>query len=195
MNTGFTFNKASIFFDFGTVGSGKTFYWDNVVFGGSAVSNAVEIPLTFESTSLTYAFTNFSGGNASIVDNPSKTGLNTSSKVGKMIKGAGDPWAGAFITLDNAVDFSAGKTFKVKVYSPRVGAKLLLKLEHLTDPNINFEKEVSTTKANEWEEITFDYSTINAANKYHKVVFIFDLGTIGDGSANFTFYFDDIKLN
>lgn len=31
-----------------------------------------------------------------------------------MIKGAGDPWAGAFITLDNAVDFSAGKTFKVK---------------------------------------------------------------------------------
>jgi len=125
----------------------------------------------------------------------SKTGINTSSKVGKMIKGAGDPWAGAFITLDNAVDFSAGKTFKVKVYSPRVGAKLLLKLEHLTDPNINFEKEVSTTKANEWEEITFDYSTINAANKYHKVVFIFDLGTIGDGSSNFTFYFDDIKLN
>ena len=181
--------------DFGTAGSGKTFYWDNVVFGGSAVSNAVEIPLNFESTTLSYAFTNFSGGNASVVDNPSKTGINTSSKVGKMIKGAGDPWAGAFITLDNAVDFSAGKTFKVKVYSPRVGAKLLLKLEHLTDPNINFEKEVSTTKANEWEEITFDYSTINAANKYHKVVFIFDLGTIGDGSSNFTFYFDDIKLN
>ena len=195
LNTGYTFNKASIFFDFGTVGSGKTFYWDNVVFGGSTVSNAVEIPLTFESTTLSYAFTNFSGGNASVVDNPSKTGINTSSKVGKMIKGAGDPWAGAFITLDNAVDFSAGKTFKVKVYSPRVGAKLLLKLEHLTDPNINFEKEVSTTKANEWEEITFDYSAINAANKYHKVVFIFDLGTIGDGSANYTFYFDDIKLN
>jgi hypothetical protein len=24
---------------------------------------------------------------------------------------------------------------------------------------------------------------------------IFDLGTVGDGSANFTYYFDDIKLN
>jgi hypothetical protein len=27
------------------------------------------------------------------------------------------------------------------------------------------------------------------------VVVIFDLGTVGDGSANFTFYFDDITLN
>ena len=72
--------------------------------------------------------------------------------------------------------------------------KLLLKLEHLTDPNINFEKEVSTTKANEWEEITFDYSTISTTNAYQKIVLIFDLGTVGDGSANFTFYMDDFRL-
>jgi hypothetical protein len=54
---------------------------------------------------------------------------------------------------------------------------------------------VTTTKANEWEELTFDYSGVNTANVYQKLVFIFDNGTSGDGSANYTFYFDDITLN
>jgi len=112
-----------------------------------------------------------------------------------MVKGAGDPWAGSYIALDNPIDFSAGKTFKVKIHSPRVGAKLLLKVENLTDGGIAFEKEVTTTKAGEWEELTFDYSAIDTSKSYQKVVLIFDLGTVGDGSANYTFYFDDIKLN
>ena len=113
-----------------------------------------------------------------------------------MVKGpGGQPWGGSFITLANPIDFTAGKTFKVKVYSPRVGAKLLLKVENLTDGGINFEKEVATTVANGWEELSFDYSAINTANSYQKLVLIFDLGTVGDGTANYTFYFDDIKLN
>lgn len=82
----------------------------------------------------------------------------------------------------------------MKVYSPRVGAKVLLKVENLTDGGISFEKEVATTTANAWELITFDYSAINVANSYQKVVLIFDNGIMGDGSANFTFYFDDITL-
>jgi len=82
----------------------------------------------------------------------------------------------------------------MKVHSPRVGAKVLLKVENMTNGGINFEKEVSTLTANAWEELTFDYSTINTANSYQKVVLIFDLGTQGDGTANFTFYFDDITL-
>ena len=61
--------------------------------------------------------------------------------------------------------------------------------------NVNFEKEVLTTKANAWETLTFDYSAISSVALYHNLVFIFDNGTAGDGSANFTFYFDDITLN
>src|SRR6185503_9118578 len=98
------------------------------------------------------------------------------------------------ITLENPIDFSAGKTFKMKVYSPRVGAKVLLKVENLTDGGVNYEKEVTTTKAGEWEDLSFDYSAINVSKSYQKVVLIFDLGTPGDGSSNFTFYFDDIRL-
>ncbi len=85
--------------------------------------------------------------------------------------------------------------FKMKVFSPRVGAKVLLKVENQTNGGISFEKEVLTTVANAWEELTFDYSTINTANSYQKIVLIFDLGAMGDGSANYTFLFDDIKLN
>jgi hypothetical protein len=195
LNTAFTYDKASIFFDFGNAGSGKVFYWDDIQFGVPANANALVLPLNFESSTINYAFTNFDGGNVTIVNNPASGSINTSTKVAKMVKGAGQPWGGSYITLDSRIDFSTNKTFKVKVYSPRVGAKLLLKVENLTDGNIAFDKEVATTKANEWEEITFDYSAISTTNSYQKIVLIFDLGTVGDGSANFTFYFDDIKLN
>jgi hypothetical protein len=195
LNTSYTYDKASIFFDFGNAGTGKVFYWDDVQFGAPANTTSLALPLTFESSTLNYAFTNFDGGAVTIVNNPVSGTGNTSAKVGKMVKGAGQSWGGSYITLDSRIDFSTKKTFKVKVYSPRVGAKLLLKVENLTDGNISFDKEVATTVANAWEELTFDYSAISTTNSYQKIVLIFDLGTVGDGSANFTYYFDDIKLN
>lgn len=191
INLSYNYDKASVFFDFGTAGSGKVFMWDDVKFE-PASSSATTI-LDFESSS-PYNITNFDGGNLTVISNPQSGGINTSAKVAQMVKGAGQPWGGSFITLDNVIDFSVKKTFKMKVYSPRVGAKVLLKVENLSNGALNFEKEVLTTVANGWEELTFDYSAINTANTYQKVVLIFDLGTVGDGSANFTFLLDDIRL-
>ena len=45
------------------------------------------------------------------------------------------------------------------------------------------------------KNIIFSKAYKSTTNSYQKIVLIFDLGTVGDGSANFTFYFDDIKLN
>lgn len=198
INTANTYQKVVLIFDLGTPGDGSsnfTYYFDDVRQEEKA-ADVLQLPLDFESSTLTYSFLNFDGGNASVVSNPVSGGINTSSKVGKMVKGpGGQPWGGAFIELPQPIDFSAGKEVKVKVYSPRVGAKLLLKVENATNGGISFEKEVSTSKAGEWEELTFDYSAINTANTYHKVVLIFDLGTVGDGSANYTYYFDDIRVN
>ncbi|RVU01034.1 hypothetical protein EOD41_10460 [Mucilaginibacter limnophilus] len=193
LNPAFNYDKASLFFDFNVAGNGKQFYWDDVMFV-SGDPTSVDIPLSFEG-SLNYAFTDFEGGNVTIVDNPHKTGINTSDKVGRMIKFAGQTYGGSVLSLDHPIDFSTKKTFKMKVYSPRVGAKVLLKVENLTNGGISFEKEVLTTQANTWEDLTFDYSAINTANSYQKVVLIFDNGTSGDGSANFTWFFDDITLN
>jgi hypothetical protein len=152
------------------------------------------LPLTFESTTLNYAWTNFDGGNATVISNPQSNGINTSSRVGRMIKNPGQVWGGSFITLSSNIDFSANKVFRMKVYSPRVGAKVLLKVENASNPAQNYEREVLTTRANAWEDMAFDYRGINTANSYNRVVLIFDLGTPGDGSANFTWLFDDIRL-
>lgn len=152
------------------------------------------LPLTFESTTLNYAWTNFDGGNVTVIANPQSNGINTSSKVARMIKNPGQVWGGSFITLSNNIDFSANKVFRMKVYSPRVGAKVLLKVENAANPGQNYEKEVLTTRANAWEDMAFDYRGINTGNSYNRIVLIFDLGTPGDGSANFTWLFDDIRL-
>jgi hypothetical protein len=46
-----------------------------------------------------------------------------------------------------------------------------------------FETSDTGTVANAWEEYTFDFSTINTANTYSKIVIIFDNGTVGAGGA------------
>jgi hypothetical protein len=196
LNLAYNYDMASIFFDFGNVGSGKKFYWDDVKFLTSNVApNSLGLPLDFESASLNYTFTDFDGGNVTIINNPQSGGLNTSAKVGKMVKNTGQTWGGSVIALANPINFAAGKTLKMKVYSPRVGAKVLLKVENLTNGGISFEKEVATTVANAWEDLTFDYSAINTGLSYQKVVLIFDNGTMGDGTANFTFLFDEIRIS
>jgi hypothetical protein len=193
LNLGYNYDMASVFFDYGSAGSGKVFYWDDVTFLSTNVTpEYLALPLNFQSTKINYAFTNFDGGDVTVVNNPSASGINTSSKVGKMVKNGGQTWGGSLIELVNPINFSVNKTFKMKVHSPRVGAKVLLKVE---GPNgANFEKQVLTNVANAWEELTFDYSAIPAGS-YTKIVLIFDNGTQGDGTANYTFYFDDITLN
>lgn len=175
--------------------SGSTIYLDNIYFfKGSSLSTAPALPLDFESSAIDYTFTDFDGGAVTIIDNPQSSGINTSAKVARMVKNAGQTWAGSYITLENPIDFSAGNAFKMKVYSPRADAKVLLKVEDSNNSAIKFEKEVTMSVADQWEELVFDFSGINTANSYDNVILIFDLGTMGDGSANFTYLFDDISL-
>lgn len=198
VNTANQYHKVVVIFDLGTMGDGSanfTYMFDDIMLEGMVINPELVLPVDFESTVLTYTFTNFDGGQASVIANPDASGVNTSGKVAKMIKGAGQPWAGAYLTLDKAIDFSGSKTFKMKVWAPKIGTKVLLKVENGTTANINYEVSTQTTKANEWEELTFDYSGVDATKEYHKIVIIFDLGTMGDGSANFTYYFDDIRLD
>ncbi len=173
------------------------------VSGGAATTEVVRtinivdpllLPVTFESSTINYSFINFDGGVSTVINNPQSNGINTSAKVMRMVKNAGQVWGGSVLQLSEAMDFSTNKIFRMKVFSPRVGAKVLLKVENASNGAISFEKEVTTTVANQWEDLVFDYSAINTSNQYHKLVFIFDLGTMGDGSPNFTFLVDDIRL-
>lgn len=197
INTTQSYHKIIVIWELGTPGDGSanfTFHMDDFELVASLPPAPLSLPLTFESTTTTFGWFDFDGGQVTVINNPQSSGINTSSRVCRMVKNPGQPWGGSFLTLSSAMDFSTNKVFRMKVFSPRAGAKVLLKVENSANAGQNFEKEVVTTMANNWEDLVFDYSGINTANTYNRVVLIFDLGTPGDGSANFTFLFDDIRL-
>ncbi len=151
----------------------------------------INLPLDFESATLPYSFTNFGGATATVADNANIGGIDTSAKVGKLIKGAGaQVWAGSFIELSNPIDFSVMKKMKMKVYSSNPGIVVKMKLENLADSSKNKEIDATLTTANSWQELTFDFNSINTTYTYQRVVVFFDFGVGGNGA---TYYFDDIK--
>ncbi|MBE9576772.1 hypothetical protein [Flavobacterium proteolyticum] len=191
VNNANNYQRVVLFFNFGNNGTGLNYYFDDIeLTSGAAV---VDLPLTFESNTLTYTFTDFGGAVASVVNNPDATGINTSSKVGQLLKTNGSQvWAGSFIELGNPINFATMQKIKMKVWSPQAGIVVKLKLENLTNSSINTELDVTTTVANGWEELTYDFTGIVNSNNYQRVVVFFNFGNAGTGT---TYYFDDIKLS
>ncbi len=162
----------------------------SLLFGLLITLNSQTLPIDFETTT---SWSVFAGASFSTVSNPYIDSENPSSKVGRMIKGAGQNWAGAYLTLESSMDFLNNDVFSIKVRSSKFNTKLLLKVENSSNGNINYEKEVTMTKYNEWETLTFDFSQI-PNEIYDRIVLIFDLGVTGNGSSSFTYYVDDITL-
>lgn len=155
------------------------------------ISNPVVLPITFENAALNYQFSDFGNAATSMVANPDISGINLSSKVGKSIKTPGaEVWAGTTIVLDSPIDFSTLTKFRIKVWSPAIGVTVKLKIENLNNANINHEVDQVTTVANAWQYLTYDFSAVNTANSYSKVILFFNFGNNGTGD---TYYFDDIR--
>ena len=190
INNASNYQRLVVFYDFGNNGTGAEYFFDDIkLISGQPV---VELPLTFESASLVYTFNNFGGANSSIINNPNVNGINTSSKVARLIKDAGSQtWAGSAITMAAPIDFSTMTKIKVKVWSPQAGMTVLLKLENASATN-PIEIPATTTVANAWQELTFDFAGINNNNNYQTVVIFMDFGAPGTGA---TYYFDDIQLS
>ena len=147
----------------------------------------INFPIDFESDG-TYVFTNFAGGTGSVVLKPNPTVYNASLKVGRIVRNGGATWAGSFLTLQTKINFSTLSTISMKVYSPRAGVPVLLKLEGDAPPS---EVLTNTTQANAWEILTWNFAG-KQSNLYNKQVMMFDFGSVGNGTANSTFFFDDI---
>ena len=164
----------------------------------NASTSSLALPFDFETSPTASDFYDFDGGQLTIADNPNSSGINTSSKVAKMLKGCGDSvqqWGGSYATLTSPLDFSTKKSFTMDVYVPAVGTKVLLKVENAGDNTINKEVTVDSTVANSWEELTFNFSNIDNQS-YQKMIVIFDnvAGKQGDcSSATYTYYFDNIE--
>jgi hypothetical protein len=146
-------------------------------------------PIDFEDLSITTAdFTDFDGGTATVISNPQVNGINTSAIVAQIVRNGGAIWAGSKIELPENLDFSNFNKLSMKVFTTApVGTVVKFKLEGDGDT----ERDVVTTVSNEWETLTWDFTGVPA--NFNNLVFMFDFGNTGDGSANSTFYFDDIE--
>lgn len=147
----------------------------------------LSLPIDFESGP--YSFEDFDGGSATVLANPQSSGINTSAMVAQIVRDGGATWSGSKLQLANKIDFSNVNAIRMKVYSTKVDVPVLFKLEG----DGAREVFVNTTVANEWETLTWDF-TGASSDTYDYLVFMFDFGTTGDGTANSTFLFDDIEF-
>ena len=129
-------------------------------------------------------------------DNPKIESPNESEKVGKVSNTGINGWEGIVLAdLSNKFDFSTNTGFKVKVYSPAVGALIKLKLEDNANGNINIEVDATTTVKDAWEELTFHLGD-GESGKYDKVVLFFGFESVDPKVTLLgaqTFYFDDFE--
>jgi uncharacterized repeat protein (TIGR03803 family) len=128
--------------------------------------------------------------------------------VAKVVKSStAEPSAGTTVSTgaNKSVDeipFSdAGKRMTVRVYSPKTGVPVRLKVEDAANATRSVETEATTTKANEWETLTFNFANpsagtpdLNLDYTYNKVSIYFDYGKGGAAGGGGTYYFDDVRF-
>jgi len=156
----------------------ETFYFDDI----QIWEPPVEFPIDFESYNTN--FTTFGGSSFEVVDNPDATGINTSSRVAKTVHG-NETWAGMSVEMESSIDLATNPIIKVKVWAPVTG-EFLLKLEDATDSNYAVEQIQNVTAAQQWVELSFDFT--GEPSDFEKLVVFPGWGVSSDD----TFYFDDI---
>lgn len=149
---------------------------------------AQSLPFNFENTATNPSFVDFDGGLATIVPNPAVGGINTSANVARIIRSGGAVWAGSKVVLAANLSFAVNTKISMKVYTTApVGTIVKMKLEgagQAVDVNAN------TTVSGAWE--TLEWIFAGAPNNLNELVFMFDFGNVGNGSAASTFYFDEV---
>jgi len=192
------FTQLTIFFDATNATSKDTFYFDNLVQLPDDACSGVTPPKTqnlyddFECIRVG-GITNNSGApdSLTVVDNPDKSGINTSVKVGRYADVAGPGSEYAAIVYDNIdpIDLTKFPYLHVKVRAPKAG-NFLLKLEGGTAV-----KEVpfiiTADQTNKWIDAVGDFSSAAASGNTRLVLFLNagQPGAVGD-----IYYLDDIRF-
>ncbi|UQD55998.1 hypothetical protein [Flavobacterium sp. K5-23] len=176
-----------------------------VLSGGVAKTTATktlfDFPIDFETADVDFfgTFDDWGQQQFATVDNPSKTGINTSNKVGKYTNGHA-PWSGTYSPLNIPINFAYGKKIKVMVYNPsaaNIGKNINIELEAAiggVPANGVAIVKMPITTSGAWEEVTFDFSGISAVPagaKFGQLVLRFN--DTQDGTQE-VFYVDNFRL-
>ena len=193
------FDKIVIFFDL-NANNTDTYYFDDLTLYGTGTAPVVCDPETAESYSATDLNMTFQtdpsadfisdGAGFSWIDNPDfDNDVNSSCKVGQVVKANNNPWDNNQYDLDAKLDFNSNSGLKIKVWSARANTEVRLKLEEIGNAVNNVEKFLTTSVTSGWEELTFPFSAADS-DKFNKIVIFFDL----NANNTDTYYFDDLKL-
>jgi hypothetical protein len=126
-----------------------------------------------------------------VVDNPAKTGINTSNKVLQFVVNDGaDPWAGAFSDSYGPVEITSElNAFSMMVYKSIISPSGF-KLESPTNGGAVTELKVSNSLTNQWELLTFDFNAL-VGFSYNRVTLFPDFSD--PRTSGTTVYIDNIS--
>lgn len=162
------------------------------------VYDLFSLPITFENPYQNYNIGGtFGGVGTAIVDNPFKTGLNTSQKVWQYTKPNGaESWSGTWTPMAEPgaqpINIDNGGKIEVMVYATETGKLLNMEIEQATTGIPNQVLKMPITVANQWQTIVFDFGalgTIPAGTQFKQLVFRYNDAAAGEGEV---IYIDNI---
>jgi len=133
-------------------------------------------------------------GKFTLVENPDKSGINTSSYVEKFVRPFdGQPWSGFWSALPAPIDATTNKYVHVKVWKPRI-SPIRFKLENNSDgTTLETVSKNPQTQIGKWEDIVFDFTT--RTGLFPVIAFMPDFEDPLTLTEDIELYFDDIFIN
>lgn len=166
-------------------GAGATYRVDNVEFVQDGNTDAPTPPASSQDIvlSLSAPVTDFGGAvTDQTAQNPTASvqAMSASSSVMKTTKSAeAEAWAGTSLGDIVVLPVTEQRSIiTVSVYSPKVGAPVLLKLENALNDTQTVEVLTLTTKSNQWETLTFDFTKVKEGSQALNPAFTFDKKSI-----------------
>ncbi|MFC2137198.1 CARDB domain-containing protein, partial [Bacteroidota bacterium] len=125
------------------------------------------------------------GGTYTSIDNPYKTGINTSDLCGEYTTSTSQ-YDVLRLYLDTPPDFVAFPEYRLKIYAPPIGGFINFKFAN-TDNSIFAEKNISPIP-NQWDELVFNFEGRDGSDFVKFDIFIDFTGTTPDDK----WYIDDV---
>ena len=193
-------SKFGIFFNAGNASAeGDTYYIDDVEWRRepyTACISSFETPADNLGKWQYFANGALDGKQVDIVvDNPKKSGINTSNKVAEFIEDpGGNIFAGMFNNgLPAQVFMKTNKKITMKVLMDHA-AEVVFKLENAAIGLNTGDTKVKYTTPNEWQTLTWDFSGIPLADNTIATVLAIIMDFDNTPTTTKKYYFDDIAI-
>lgn len=152
-----------------------------------------EVLFDFDANSGDIGFSSWGGTEFAKIENPDKSGINTSDYVGKYIHGGNDSGLQNNLVDEKTTlepfDFSETPFIKVKVW---VSKPVAVSVKLQNEPNWweGHEQKIEVTETGKWVEVVFNFGAITASN-YDRAQIYFDKERVAGSEKGDIFYFDD----